>query len=451
MKNKNLKIAFGAIGCALKFRNSEIKRSDGSLEYYKLLWTLVRNPSISEVVLLQKSDWDRLNEIEKIKFDPRGVLRDVYSDDEGFSSKNTVPASGINGEYQFDEDYKNLWEHLKDEKPFDFGLFFIGMGYMTNNSIPNFLAQVRDSTKKVKLQWVTILYCSPIVHFLNMSKTPWAMLALDPRYTKKIFRLRDTINLPVEIIAQYNQKCTWESIDKYEGNDGTAGNEISKPVDLIYTGIEKISRIGEDITPPDNKERKTRFMIVAMQSSYGDGNIKDERFDIIKEWILRKDVNKEVEIYGKWAEFFTKDWPQFKGFLHHTKVDEKFKDVKYTLVIPIRPNWVTSKWSDMLAMGVVAFLSPTYDTQYNVVPKDHFIRVKSPKDLYDKMDYLDKNPEKRISLVKSLQLKLLKDTKNGKFVFDITNGVFERQHIECKLDLEIDETVIRKSKSKMLF
>lgn len=451
MKTKDLKIGFGALGCSLKFRKEEIKRSDGTLEYYKLLWALARNPSIGQIVLLQKSDWKKLNDIEKIEFDPRGVVRDIYSDEENFSTKSTIPASGINGNYQLDTDYKNLYEYLKNEEPLDFTLMFIGMGYMTNNSIPEFLNQVRNPAKVVRVQWVTAIYCSPIVHFLNMSKVPWAMIALDPRYTRKVFRMRDTINTPLEIIAQYNQKGTWESVDSYEGTKGTVGKEIAKPMNMYYTGIEKLSRINEPIIPPDNKERKTKFMIVAMQSSYGENSTKDERFDIIKEWILDKDKDCEVEIYGKWLEFFTKDWPQFKGYINYNDIDEKLKDVRYTLVIPIRPHWVTSKWSDMLSLGVVPFIVPTYDTQYNVFEKDHFLRVKSPQDFYDKMKYLDENPEKRIALIKKLQLQHFVNVRNGKFVFNIINEFLERQNLDMKLDIDIDETVKRKTKSKILF
>jgi len=451
MRTKNLKIGFGALGCSLKFRESEVKRSDGTLEYFKMLWTLARNPSIEEIVLIQKSDWKKLNDLEKIDFDPRNVIRDVYSDDEGFSTKDVAPASGINGNYQLDTDYMNLYEHLKDEKPFDFSLLFIGMGYMTNNSIPNFLNQIRNPDKVVRLQWVNTLYCSPIVHFLNMSKVPWAMIALDPRYIRKILRMRDTINTPREIIAQYNQKGTWESVDSYEGTKGTVGKETSKPMNMFYTGIEKLSRINEKITPPDNHERTIKFMIVAMQSAYGEKGVKDERFEILKTWVLQKDINKDVEIYGKWNEFYTKGWPQFKGFIHADKIDDKLRDTRYTLVIPIRPNWVTSKWADSLAMGTVCFLHPSYDTQFNVVPKDHFIRVKSPKDFYDKMDYLDANPNERIKLVKSLQLQFFKDTRNGIFMFKIINDFLTRQNLDMQLDMEIVSTIKRETQSKTLF
>ena len=40
MKNKGLKIFFAPIGGAMKFQKSEVKRFDGTLEYYKILYSL---------------------------------------------------------------------------------------------------------------------------------------------------------------------------------------------------------------------------------------------------------------------------------------------------------------------------------------------------------------------------------------------------------------------------
>lgn len=451
MKTEGLKIGFGALGSSVRFKKDEIKRSDGTIEYYNTLYMLVRNPSIKQVVLLQRSNWHELNDIEKIEFDPRGVLRDVYSDEENFSPKNIRPKHGIKGDYQHSKSYQNLYNYLAKEDPFDFCIFFIGMGYMSNSSIPDFLRATNKPHNIVRIRWVTYMYSAPIVHFINQSKVPWFMIANDPRYTRKIFRMRDTMNIPKEIISQYNQKCTWESVNNYEDNYAKYDTEISKNIDMYYTGIEKVNLINTKLYPPDN-ERDTKFTIVAMQSTCAEGYINDDdRYKQLKEWILKRDTKNEVEIYGKWADQFIKGYPQFKGFIHYKDLDKKLTKTRYTLIIPIRPDWSTSKWAEMLALGVVPFMHPSYDTQYNVVPKDHFIRVKDPKDFYAKMKYLDENPEKRIALVKNLQYKLLKDSTKGTFIYDILNKSLERQKLYKKLSLEIDETKNRKTKSKSLF
>ncbi|MCK9574632.1 MAG: hypothetical protein WC979_01865 [Candidatus Pacearchaeota archaeon] len=448
-KTENVRIGFGAIGCALKFKKDTIQRYDGSLEYWKMLWSLVRNKSISHVMLLQKSDWADLPENEKIEFDPRGVLFDPYSEEPGFSRASVTPKK--NEDTQLCTNYRNFYEHFKDKHNLDTAYLFSGMGYFTNNSIPNFLGAVRIPEHRVRVQWVTYNYCAPVVHFLNMTKLPWYNVSLDPRYVKDVYRQRDTMNTPREIISQFEKAVTWESVDCYEGNEETVGNETVKHLRLEATGIEKLARIQEPIYPPDN-DRPIRLLMGVMQSKYGQGAGYDDRLEMLKTWVFKYDDKKEVEIYGKWSPEVIagyEDW--FKGMIPYQEMDAKLRQTRYTVVKGIRADWSTAKWADTLAQGVVPFLVPGYDTQNSVVPADHFIRVKTPEDLYKKMDYLDANPDKRIALVKGLQYNLLKEAKTGTFVYDILNKSFKRTGIDIELSLERDDSVKRKSKSKSLF
>jgi len=71
---------------------------------------------------------------------------------------------------------------------------------------------------------------------------------------------------------------------------------------------------------------------------------------------------------------------------------------------------VTSKYAEMLHYGIIPFLHPSYDTECNVFPKDHFIRCKSPEDLKKKIEYLNENPEHYKTLFYNLQTKYLKDS-----------------------------------------
>jgi hypothetical protein len=461
MKTENLHIAFGALGSALKFKSNTIKRFDGTLEYHKMLYMLVRNPSISKVTLVQKSDWADLNDVEKIEFDPRGVLFDVYSDDlEKFNRKMVKPLDMSN--IQIHDNYKRLSEYLMTKEPIDAAYLFIGMAYYTNNSIPNFLASVRQGIFKdefektgelhlCKIKWDTYNYSAPIVHWLNMSKTPWFMIATDPRYIKDKMRMRDTFNPPKEILSQYSESILWSSVDQYEGNFRKVDTETEKPVKLVATGIEKMTRINESIYTPDS-ERPVKMILGIMQSKYGDGAGYDERLEMLKEWIFKFDTNKEIEVYGKWApDVITGYESWFKGMIHHEEIDAKLRTARYTLIKGIRSDWCTSKWADVLAQGTVPFLVPDYDTSFSIVTRDHFIRVSTPRDLYEKMNYLDANPDKRIQLVKGLQYKLLRDAKTGVFVYDILNNSYERVGLQLKLDTTIDTTIKRKTKVKSLF
>lgn len=462
MKTENIHLGFGTIGCALKFHKDSIKRFDGSLEYHKMLYMLVRNPSISKITILQKSDWVKLNDMEKIEFDPRGVLFDPYSEDLENFSREKVKPKDIK-KIQEAPEYKNFNNYIeKQNPPIDVAYFFIGMGYFTNNSIPNFLASVRQGLFEneiketgvphlCKIKWDTYNYSSPVVHWLNMSKTPWYMISLDPRYIRNKMRMRDTFFPPKEIISQYEGKIQWDSVENYEDNYRTVGNEVLKDVWMRATGIEKLARINEPIISPET-DRPHKMILGIMQSKYGEGEGRDERLEMLKKWVFAYDDDNEIEVYGKWSPEVIKGYEKwFKGMVLHTELDKKLRTSRYTIIQGIRNEWSTAKWADTLAQGVLPFLVPGYDSQYSVVPKDHFIRVKDPSDFHKKMKYLDKNPDKRIVLVKKLQENLLKNATSGKFVYEILNKSFERTNLDYKLSMEIDETVIRKTKSKSLF
>lgn len=433
MKKENINVAVFPIGSIVKFKKETLKRSDGSSEYYKLIWLLCRQTAISRVTIAQKSDWDKLTDQEKAEIDPRGVIYDVYTE------LNLKTPIGVSNKTQ-PEATHYLFNALKEQDKPDFGIAFPAQGFAMVN-IPNLLPQLRNPSQLCAALNMTVRYAGPVVDWINRSGIKWYWIATDPRYCEKKMKRRDLANIPVEILAQYNDTLNLTTMDEYK----QGSPETEKKIPVVYTGVEKLNLVNERVIPPNN-ERDIRFAIVAMQSSYGKDCVKDYRYNILKEWVLKFDKNQEAVIYGKWAEFFTKDYPQFKGFIDYTEVDEKFMRTKYTLVIPIRPNWVTSKYAEMLRVGVVPFLHPDYDTQYNVVPKDHFIRVKSPKEFYDKMKYLDENPEKRIALIKNLQIKLLSGVRKGEFIINMINEHNKKNGIDVEIPFDFSEEVHRKVK-----
>ncbi len=439
MKTENINVAIFPIGSIVKFKKDSLKRSDGSSEYYKLIWLLCRQSAISRVTIVQKSDWDKLTDVEKAEFDPRGVIYDVYTE------LNLKTPTGVTNETPASATFY-LWEALKGENKPDFGIGFPAQGFAMIN-IPNFLPQLRDPSKLCAALNMTVRYSGPVVDYINRSGIKWYWIATDPRYCETNMKRRDLANTPAEILAQYNDTLNLTTIDRYE--EGSP--ETAKKIPVVYTGVEKLNLVNEKIIPPDN-ERDIRFAIVAMQSSYGKDNIKDYRYNILKNWVFKYDKEKEAVVYGKWAEIFTKDYPQFKGFIEHTEVDDMFSRTKYTLVIPIRPHWVTSKYAEMLRVGVVPFLHPDYDTQYNIVPKDHFIRAKTPEDFYEKMKFLDENPEKRINLIKNLQAKLLSGVRKGEFFINMINEHNKKNNIFVEIPFDFSEELNRKfKKTKTLF
>ncbi|MFM2010524.1 MAG: hypothetical protein RLZZ479_915 [Bacteroidota bacterium] len=441
MKTENIKIAIFPIGSSLKFNKNKIKRSDGSSEYYKLFFGLARNASVSELWIMQRSDWKKLTNQEKIEIDPRGIIRDIYTEfGISTSSGRTKNEDGsLNDRSNKDiEAYKNLWEKVSHLEQPDFGIGFASQG-LTMVNIPGIIPSIRDNSRMTTTLDMTLIYSAPIVHWLNMSKIPWYMVMTDPRYIKKTQKWRDMVNAPKMGIAQYNETINLVHYDTYP--NPSQGQEITEDFFLKYSGIEKLNLIGEAIEPPDN-ERDVKFSVVAMQSAYGHQEI-DYRLEALKTWILNRPGSDDYHIYGKWDERFTANYSQFKGFKTADEIDEIFKRTRYTLIIPIRPNWVTSKYAEMLRVGVVPFFHPDYDTQYSLVPKDHYIRVKTPQEMFDKIEELESNPAMRIKLVKELQVKFLKGVRKGTFLANIFNGFLEETNVNIKLSEEYNDEILR--------
>ena len=171
MKTENLKIAIFPLGSAMKFSKEKIKRADGTSEYFKVFYGLVRNPNVSEVWIMQRSDWKKLNSDEKIAIDPRGVIRDIYTE---FEVKlppgrrqgpdgNLIPHTK-----EEQETYMDLWNKVKDIEQPDFGIGFASQG-LTLVNIPGIIPSIKDPSRMTGALDMTLIYSAPLVHYLNMS------------------------------------------------------------------------------------------------------------------------------------------------------------------------------------------------------------------------------------------------------------------------------------------
>jgi len=436
MKNNNLKVAIFPIGSAIKFNKDRVKRSDGSSEYLNMFKILARQPAITELWILQRSDWKKLSDAEKIEIDPRNVIRDIYDE-----FKVVTGAETFKNEEGYDITYKHLWDSIKHLQQPDFGIGFAAQG-LTNVNIPGIIRGKRNPDTMRKSLAMTAGYAAPLIHYLNMSNIPWFLSLTDPRYISKNQKWRDLINGPRSIISQFNDTINSTHFESYPIQEDTV--EITHPLSLYYTGIEKLNMFGTSPINPGG-ERNIKFSIVAMQSCAGNAP-KDYRYEELKKFILNREDTKDFSIWGKWDERFTNGFSQFKGYVTSSEIDEIFSKTKYTLIIPIGPNWVTSKYAEMLQCGVVPFFHPDYDTQFNLFPGDNFLRVKDGNELFEKISILERDDNKRIALVKTLQERLLKDTTNGVFLYRILNKFLMNENIDVRLLEESSNELVRKPK-----
>ena len=441
MKTKKLTVAFFAIGSAIKFDKKKLLRSDGTSEYYSLIKLLLKNKSIDRILILSKSDWSRLSVSQRKQFDPDGKIYDPFLNIPELS-KRPKP-SNIDERRQY---YMTFYEILKNNGiEADFGLGFTSQGWSTT-ALPGFLNTLKPPYQPVQCLDMTLYYASEIVYYLNMTGLKWWLLATDPRYVKPSMRYRDIINLPQKVLGQQDFDINWFGVKELkrdaslENDDYTFRNIVSR-----YSGIEKMNLINGGVLNPAETDKPHKFTIVSMQLSAPTAK-EDLRFNILKEYILDRDPNQHARIFGKWSDYFKEGYPQFKGYIATEDLDKTFAETRYTLVLPTAAGWVTSKYAEMLQLGVLPFLHPDYDNQYHIVPKDHPMRIKDADDFYKKMEYFDANPEKRIKFVQLLQKELISEACTGKFMIDLINKSLIESDVNVKLSTEDDSLYRKKEK-----
>lgn len=414
---KKINIAYFAVGSALKFDKKKLLRSDGTNEYYLLAKLLAKNSNVDRVILLSRSDWARISLADRLLIDPHNRIFDPYSE---FPELKARPKDPKTAEDKIAY-YSVLYDLLeKNNIKIDFGLGFISQGWACT-SLPGFFNTLRPPFRPSSALDMTLFYAADILYYLNMSGLKWWLLATDPRYVTPSMRKRDITNIPQGILGQQDFDIAWfhaKSMDRSHSieNDGYVIENIKSE----YSGIEKINLIDDEVLDISNLDKPHKFTTVSMQLSTPSSE-KDLRFNILKEYVLDRDPDQSAHIFGKWSDFYKKGYSQFKGYIATADLDRTFAETRYTLVLPTAAGWVTSKYAEMLQLGVLPFLHPAYDTQNHIVPADHFIRVKSANDFYKKMEYLDKNPSDRISIVKKLQETLCGEAFSGKFMIDLIN------------------------------
>lgn len=220
-------------------------------------------------------------------------------------------------------------------------------------------------------------YSGPIYNYLNESNIPWVMISNDPRYMRMG---RDCLNPPKKILSQANGNCKMTKIKSWD--DQVNLDEVN--IEFIYAGMEKIFLIDKKLS--SNFERNKKFMVVLNE---GNNGVKS-RYPELKKYVL--DYIDDVEIYGQWDKELVKDDLRFKGSKKFNEIQEMLQELKYTFIITIKDGWSTMKIWEMIGNGVIPFLHPEYDSQNNLDVPD-FIRIKEPKDLHEKIEYLENNPD----------------------------------------------------------
>jgi len=362
------KVGFFKLGKAIKFNENSWGAIGGDCEPKQLINSIAkRNPNI-EYWLLSPNDLGRVRAKEK------PAVQSLFGPP--VETESAAP-SNVKEFHSTMADRKSSDEAAQIIKDLDLDFIFFYTGPSSTVNIPDYINKV-DGTGRVKSLDFFKYYAAPIIKAMNEleKKVPIVGLLVDNRYILACKDWNDN-NRPTYYLAQNTFTKTEEFFC----------NPPLRDIDTIestyeYSGIETVFLL-------DKKRYDTD--------------------DPVRDYIVKNNI--ETDIYGKWDDDLKKEYPKwFKGEKRIETMTDELLATKYTFCVPIKEGMVTSKYAEMLHYGIIPFLHPSYDTDFNVFPEGHFIRCKSPEDLKKKVQFLNDNPEHYKKLFYNLQEKYLKDS-----------------------------------------
>jgi len=378
-----MNIGFGKFGKAIKFDYKKWGLHGGDAAPSILLSALSQKFPNDTFYVVGRSDLSNMDADMFKEYFPNNNVINVWDDYKKISEDMIINKTGRCRDFTF----VDKWFTLNNIE-LDVCLLFSGPA--TNMSMPGRFNKInKDGTISNDPYIILAMganYCAPINYLLNVRKDlPFINICEDPRYfpliAQDLFR-RSNITL-----GQYNDKKS-----KFHFTDWEHNNTRSEET-VIYAMTETVFALGDTPYNVDELyEKKTgknsKLMNVYMNQGISSGGL--DRGPIVKEWILDIFDNKDIKIHGKWEE----PWSKMPNFTATPMQDliEEMKHTKYTLIIPIKKSWVTSKFWKMLHFGILPFLHPEYDTQKNI-PISDFLRLKSTKEFKEKIEQLENNPE----------------------------------------------------------
>lgn len=161
----------------------------------------------------------------------------------------------------------------------------------------------------------------------------------------------------------------------------------SIPVPQKYSGTCELKVL--DFEFPDSIEESIANKDIGFYFGGGERGRLDEFIEYVwrpgHEWHARSDffgVENRIEITQ-----------------HMTKVKLSKYSVVIADVIYNMNSFVTPRPYECFMSDVVAFTPDSYDNQGIIIPKEHYLRVSSFKDMHTKMQELNSNPEKLIEIL----------------------------------------------------
>ena len=393
---KNVKrVGFFKLGKAIKFNENSWGAIGGDCEPKQLINSIAkRNPNI-EYWLLSPNDLGRVRAKEK------PAVQSLFGDPVKAESAAEVNIHEFHSKM---ENRKSAEETVELIKGLDLDFIFFYTGPSSTVNIPNYINK-KDGNGQVKSLDFFKYYAAPIIQAMNEleKKVPIVGLLVDNRY---VLACKDwgINNRPTYYLAQNN--FTKEEQYFYQPPLRDVKTITST---YEYSGIETVFLLDKTRYNTDElfEMKKTNSFMMLQNQGKGTGGM--DRWDPVRDYIVENDI--KTDVYGKWDDELKEKYPDwFKGEKRIESMTDELLNTKYTFCVPIKEGMVTSKYAEMLHYGIIPFLHPSYDTEFNVFPDGHFIRCKSPEDLKKKVEFLNANPDHYKKLFYNLQEKYLKDS-----------------------------------------
>lgn len=421
-----MNIVIGKIGKSILFDRNKWGAIGGDNEAPIFYEMLAHNNPNDNFYIIGRSDFSSIKSSLKNRINKNNNIFDVFENDLEYKKNNYERNKEFyKGKYTDGDlvQYTNAYQlvemmenHIIPSLPkIDCGIIFSGPDATTN--LPG-VVKAKDKTQIANPLISLIGYVGPIYTFLNKTKIPYAIICTDPRYFPG--RGNDLLNPAKVCLSQFTKEVVHTSYTDLKNSDV----RVKTKIPMKYSGVETIFLLdkqkGFDDTPisldsffeehDDSKDKNIKFMIVLNEG-------RPSRYNMLKEFIL--DHVKDVDIYGKWAHPDALKDPRFKGPRKFNDLQQMLPKVKYTFIIPIKKGWVTAKFWEMAHYGIIPFMHPTYDEQNNL-QAPAFLKVKNAEELYKRIEFLEKNPDKYDMLRRQLDKMLKEEYYSGKYLNDLT-------------------------------
>ena len=391
-------VLIGKIGKSIKFNEDNHDYANGQEEGPLLYKLLAKEYPQHRFVMCGKSDIAKIRKSgENTDVIPNNII-DLF---DGYVSKDMFPHEYVE---------KRLNE--LNIKP-SLGIIYVGPVGTVN--VPN-VGSLTLEDEEAKFLLINTNYAGPVIHALNITQVPYFTLTGDPKYIPP--RMRDLFNDEKVSISQCNWKGDRQRVPYY----GAPAKELrTVKLKYVYEPIETNFLINETKIDWRNIKKSNKFIIGLIG-----GESRDE---FMKEWILNGRVDlTNIKVYGKWADEFTTKYPTVFEDKSIKSVESEFLASRYTIIPPPHKpmkNFVTQKFWKMIHYGIIPFLHPKYDMD-KILDVPDILRLKNKYQLWDRIEYLDNNPEE-YQQVKNKLYDLLKDEYyDGRFLIDMCKNISQK-------------------------